>query len=494
MHRKKWRLRFVQLTVCILILLLAGQSVAAVKWSTVSTEVGQSIWGNADGTRVEAQLRLPVSATMDHQGNIYIADTGNHLIRRMTTDGQVLTIAGELGDVDEYGQPMGSYRDGAAPQALFNEPRSLSLAPNGDLYIADAGNGMIRLLNSSGEVTTIAENLQYPSGVVMDEAGNLYVADALAHRILKITPDGTQQVLAGGGYEVDKDGWLIGGYRDGVGERAQFNEPSGLVINNKSDTLYVADTGNQRIRSVSLNGQVETVAGSGTDYIASSPYIVGGFKDGFAEDAQFNFPSGLAVAEDGTLYIADALNHRIRELTPDGQVRTVAGSERHGRADGLGVRARFDQPSDLIVTGDGSLIVVDQWNHSLRILTWDRLPARTSGHSEVRVIWNEQPLSFDVQPRIVQGRTMVPIRQLAEAFGYEVAWDDVDRRVTIANDDQTVYLHIGEYELTGDLTLLMDVAPYIEEEHTFVPLRYISEVFDKHVTWFAEEHTVLLQD
>lgn len=492
LRKNKWVKKVVQFTLISLLVLPFGQSVGAVKTSSVTTTAGQYVWGDADGIGIEAQFRLPTSADIDGQGNVYIADTGNHLIRLMTGDGQVTVLAGQKGESDAYGQPTGGYADGPALTALFNEPQSLAVAPNGNVYVADAGNGMIRLIDASGEVTTFAEGLHYPSDVVLDGEGNLIVADTLAHRIVQISPDGTRQVLAGGGYE-EEDGWLIGGLRDGAGEAAQFNEPSGLAWHH-SGTIYIADTGNQRIRALSPEGEVTTVAGSGEELMDATSYIVGGHGDGFAHEAQFNFPQSIAVADDQTIYVADTLNHRIREITPDGQVRTVAGSDRHGHADGIGVRAGLDHPTAVVLKDDGSLLIVDQWNHSVRTLNWVELPPRAEGDDAIRVIWNDEVMSFDVQPQIVQGRTMVPVRLIAETFGYDVEWDGDGQRVALADERQKVILQVGHFEISGDIELEIDVAPFIEGERTLVPLRFISEVFGKHVTWFAEDRTVLLQD
>lgn len=491
--QKKWLKKSVQFALVSLLILTLGHGVIAVKSSTVSTTAGQQVWGDADGIGVEAQFRLPTSAAVDSQGNIYIADTGNHLIRLMTTDGRVTVLAGQVGEKDAYDQPIGGYADGPVLEALFNEPKGIAVAPNGDVYIADAGNGMVRKIDGSGEVTTIAEGFHYPSDVIVDETGHVIVADTLAHLIVQVSPDGTQRVLAGGGYE-EEDGWFIGGLRDGAAESAQFNEPSGLALHQASGTLYIADTGNQRIRALTSDGQVSTVAGSGDELVEGTSYIVGGYQDGNALEAQFNFPQHLVVTEDQTLYIADTLNHRIREVTPAGQVRTVAGHERHGSADGVGVRAGLDHPTAVLLIDDGDLLIVDQWNHSLRIAEWVALPPRGEGDDDIRIVWNNKVLSFDVQPQIVQGRTMVPVRQIAEDFGYEVEWDGATQRITISNDEQTVELQVGELEISGDAELQMDVAPFIENGRTLVPLRFVSEVFGKHVTWYAEQRTVLLQD
>lgn len=487
MDRVRWK-KCIQLSMIIFLLMPAGQSIAASKWSIVSTTVGQGAWGMADGEK--AQYQLPTYAVMDEQGVIYIADTGNHLIRQVTSDGQVTTIAGNMGEKDEYGQPLGDYADGFASQALFNQPKGLAIAADGSLFIADAGNGMIRVLDPLGNVSTFAKDLLHPSSVVLDQSGNLYVSESLVHQIVKFTPDGTKTVLAGGYYE-EQDGSLVGSYRDGDGEVAQFNEPSGLALGDDG-TLYIADTGNQRIRSLSPEGKVSTVAGSGTDLLDYTSYVLGGYKDGIASEAQFQFPNGLAVAEDGTIYVADTSNHRLREITTDGLVRTIAGDTRPGHIDGIGIRSSFNHPTDVLITGEGSLIVVDRWNHRLRSLSWEFLPPRDIDEG-LRIVWNRNVLHFGVPPKIMQGRTMVTAQQFGELLGYEVHWDEVMQQVTMSNGEKTIYVSVGEQKInSGDISLRMDVAPIWEEEQVWVPLRFIAEAFGIYVSWIEEDQTVLI--
>ncbi|MFZ3131585.1 MAG: hypothetical protein WA125_10920 [Desulfosporosinus sp.] len=141
--------------------------------------------------------------------------------------------------------------------------------------MADSANGALRVIEKSGFVKTLVKGLNSPSDIVPGRAGELYVTESLNHRILRVDKSGKWTVLAGGGYET-KDSWLMGGYADGIGEKAQFNEPSGLALG-PNGYLYVADTGNQRIRMVSLQGEVTTLAGSETTKIINTGYIKGGF-------------------------------------------------------------------------------------------------------------------------------------------------------------------------------------------------------------------------
>ena len=205
-------------------------------------------------------------------------------------------------------------------------------------------------------VTTVAGDetpldLSDPFGVAVGPDGSIYMTDAGEHnRIQRIAPDGNVTTIAGG----------IEGFGDGVEGKAQFNSPSGIAVAPNGD-LIVADTGNHCIRRVPLHGETATVAGNGK----------AGYADGPARQAQFNGPIGVAVDPSGNIYVADSYNDRIRMITPDGQVSTVAGKGAPGFADGDRNTALFDTPSGIIVANDNSLIVANTGNDRLRRITPD---------------------------------------------------------------------------------------------------------------------------
>jgi len=200
-------------------------------------------------------------------------------------------------------------------------------------------------------VTTVAGDgspldLSDPFGVAVGADGSIYITDAGENnRIQKIAPDGNVTTLAGG----------VEGFGNGVGDKALFNTPSGIAIA-PSGHLIVADTGNDCIRRVPVSGETSIVAGDGKP----------GYKDGPANKAQFNGPIGVAVDKRGNIYVADSYNDRIRMITPNGQVSTVAGKGTPGYADGDRNAALFDTPSGIIVANDNSLIVADTGNDRLR--------------------------------------------------------------------------------------------------------------------------------
>lgn len=189
-----------------------------------------------------------------------------------------------------------------------------------------------------------------PFGVALDRAGNLYLADAGDHnQIRKIAADGVQTILAGHGE----------GYVNGTGAQAVFHTPSGIAFD-PAGNLIVADTGNHAIRKVSMQGVVTTLAGSG----------VAGFQDGPAGQAQFNGPIGVAVDKAGNVYVADTYNDRIRKIAPDGSVSTLAGGF-PGLADGPGAAAMFDTPTGIAIDPQGNLFVADTQNGAIRKLGAD---------------------------------------------------------------------------------------------------------------------------
>ena len=190
-----------------------------------------------------------------------------------------------------------------------------------------------------------------PFGLAVGADGMLYVSDGgESNRIRRLAPDGAVTTLAGGAE----------GFADGAGAAASFNTPSGLAIDVEGN-LYVADTGNNRVRKVTPDGRVTTVAGEGA----------AGHADGPAAAARFDAPVGVAVDRRGNVYVADTYNDRVRKITPDGQVTTVAGAGRPGYADGHANDALFDTPCALVAGEDGTLIVADTGNNRLRKITAD---------------------------------------------------------------------------------------------------------------------------
>ena len=334
------------------------------KMVIVSTFAGNSEHGIADGEASAAQFFYPTGIAIDAAGTLYVADWENNRIRKVTTKGEVSTLAG-----GEEG-----FADGKGSVVRFDHPHGIALDTAGNLYVADSFNNRIRKVTPNGEVSTLAGDgersfadgkgsaaqLNEPNGLTIDATGNLYVADTWNARIRKVTPDGEVTTFAGG---VD-DGYSEGDFADGQGRNARFYDPFDITIDAEG-ILYVADSGNQRIRKVTPDGVVTTLAGGNNEGKRS-------FADGKGNNARFFWPSGIAVDAAGNLYVADTDNQRIRKVTPDGVVTTLAGSGEKGFADGEGSSARFCRPRGITIDAEGNLYVADSGNHRIRKIVIQR--------------------------------------------------------------------------------------------------------------------------
>ena len=199
---------------------------------------------------------------------------------------------------------------------------------------------------SDYSVTNTLIQLYHPESVAIDSDGSIVVADRHKHQIRRIESDGQVSTLAGSGSK---------GWKNGAAHEAEFQYPWGVAIDNDG-SIVVADWGNHQIRRIESDGQVSTLAGSGSK----------GFKDGAAHEAKLNFPSGVAINSDGSIVVADSFNHRIRRIEADGPVITLAGSGSKGFKDGAAHEAQFDLPSGVAINSDGSIVVADSFNHRIR--------------------------------------------------------------------------------------------------------------------------------
>lgn len=493
--------------------------------SDVSTLAGIGEFEDRDGAALQAAFRSPGSVVQLADGSILIADTRNHVIRKVK-DGQVSTFAGPALAVlkNAQGFPTGGLLDGKASEAFFNEPTGLALDAKGNVYVADAGNHAIRKIDVNGIVSTVAGNgvpgnkdgkgseatFNHPSDIAISADGALYVADSLNHTIRKIAADGRVTTLSAPVTRVIQvrpgEASFAGEYHDGNLSTATFNEPSGLALDGKGN-LYVSDTGNQRIRYIDFaSGNVSTVAGStptvgaSTIYGKNELYAAGDYADGEALKAKFDFPKGLSVTSEGGLLISDSLNHSVRYLL-NGQVTTVTGTPQTGEADGVEQSAAFYNPSDVLVTTQGNVVVADASNNKIRKITPYQLPETVSNDGQVKVVSGNKLISFDAQPEIQDGRTMVPVRAISETFGYKVTYAERAGKsiVQLSKGELTVELTIGETGITRkqtglpDLKIDTDVAPYVKQDRTYVPIRFFAEQIGLDVQWQAAVQTAILR-
>jgi hypothetical protein len=281
--------------------------------------------GSADGTGTTASFYLSTvggsgGLATDSAGNVYVADTGNNTIRKITPAGVVTTLAGN----PECSIPD-CYTDGTVAVATFLFPSGVAVDKNtGNIYVADSGNHVIRKITPAGMVSTLAGGGQsgadgtgtaagftFPMGITVDSWGNIYVADTGDNTIRWVLPTGVVTTLAGG------NGNNAPGSRNGTGTDALFNAPTGLATDSVGN-IYVADFGNNTIRMITPAPTAEVTT------LAGSPGVKGSF-DGIGGDGLFNGPFGVAIDNAGNLYVSDTGNDTIREIDPSGYVTTLVG-------------------------------------------------------------------------------------------------------------------------------------------------------------------------
>jgi len=315
----------------------------------LSTVFAGSTYGYVNAMGASAKFSRPYGLAIDHAGNIYVADSGNRIIRRINSTGNVRTLAGS---------PAGGYADGTGTAAGFSFPGGVTVDVVGNIYVADTYNNRIRKITPTGVVTTVAGSgstniidghglaaaFAYPLSLATDTAGNIYIADR--NSIRKMTPNADVITLAGN---------LGLGSADGTGTAAAFSTPGGLALD-AAGNIYVADRDNHKIRKVTPSGVVTTFAGTGS----------AGASDGPSIAATFNSPKAIAIDVAGNFYIADAGNHKIRKISPDGIVSTLAGSGSPGNSDGISTAAYFNDPSGLVIDEMGNLYVADSGNYIIR--------------------------------------------------------------------------------------------------------------------------------
>jgi sugar lactone lactonase YvrE len=368
----------------------AGPRPTPAGWrATVATLAGDGSPDFRDGAAREARFNDPFGVAVARDGSVYVADAGeSNRIRKVTPRGEVSTLAGG----------REGFADGAGAAASFNTPSALAFDGEGNLYVADTGNNRVRKISPDGNVSTLAGDgesgfrdgpasqaeFDAPVGVAVDAQGNVYVADTYNDRVRVVTKDGVVKTIAGAGSP---------GYADGDAlSAALFDTPCAVAAGDAGE-VYVADTGNNRLRKITKDGQVTTLPvftppaapspantqSDDTQKVNAPPADapVGDTESAGPTDnrnpaansaAAFELskPAGLALTRDGFLYVTELDRARVVQVAPDGTARRVAGLG-PGFADGDGeTAARFNQPAGISIAPDGSLLVADSANYLVR--------------------------------------------------------------------------------------------------------------------------------
>jgi sugar lactone lactonase YvrE len=361
-------------------------------WMPVSTTNSWTNWWADLALVTGTNVLRTYAVDRSSRSLIYVADNYNNLIRRISPSGVVTTLAGDVNNLTN-GNPNAGFADGLGGLAAFNSPTVAAVDKAGNVFVADTGNNLIRKITPGGLVTTLAGDTNSlasgfadgsgagamfsgPTGLAVDDSGNVYVSDSENNLIRRITPDGAVSTVAGNVYDLT-NGYYYGnaGFADGPGETALFSNPTGLAVD-RFGNLYVADSGNNLIRKITPDGTVTTLAGDvytlTNDYYSNNS----GFADGEGGAARFNYPVGVAVDFAGNVFVADSQNHLIRTINPDGWVSTLAGNTNglpeypsYGYADGVGSAAKFNFPLDVAADNFGNVFVTDYQNNLVRRVT-----------------------------------------------------------------------------------------------------------------------------
>ena len=420
----------------------------------ITTFAGTGEWGyDSDedgGPATEALLNWPADVALDANGNIYIADEYNNRIRKVDSEGIITTVAGmkrptlEVGEEEEEEADENVGDHGPATSALLNRPTGVALDKEGNLYIADRNNHRVRKVNAEGIITTIAgmadegfsgdegpatsAQLDSPSGVAVDEGGYIFIADTGNNRIRQIDPDGLITTLAGG--EDGDDGSDTGG---------QLAAPRDVALDSDGN-LYVTDSGNHQIHAISDTGMATRVAG-----------IEGLGDGGPATEARLLEPTGLALV-DGTIYITDTGNNRIRVVDASGIITTFAGSGERGDAgdDGPALEAQFNGPSLIAVDAEGNVYISDRLNHRVRKVDTNGIITNVAGSGE-RGPFEDQTAIGDGGPA-TEARLILPTGLAFDAAGNLYITDPGNHRIRKVDTQGriTTLAGSGERSFSGD--------------------------------------------
>ncbi len=354
---------------CALLACLLGPALLAQPTIATIAGTGAAGFSGDGGPATAAQLNNSVYVHLDLLGNIYVADQNNQRIRKIDPSGTITTFAGN-------GAAGFSGDGGPATAAQLNGPNGVCSDAQGNIYIDDTLNQRIRKVDTNGVISTFAGNgsagtsgdggpatqagIWLPIRCDFDLAGNMVIAEQGGHRIRQVTPGGAISTIAGTGVRgFSGDG--------GPATAAQLDNPTSIVVDYRG-VIYFSDQGNQRIRRIDGTGTIVTVAGNGTAAYAGENVP--------AVNASLNFPGGLAVDQRGTLYEAESPSARIRRITPDGQISTIAGTGAPGFSGdgGPASQAQINAPFGIDIDQAGNILIADTLNNRIRKISPVPLP------------------------------------------------------------------------------------------------------------------------
>ncbi|MFY8032907.1 MAG: hypothetical protein ACOVMN_00210, partial [Flexibacteraceae bacterium] len=339
----------------------------------VSTFAGSTTSGFVNETGTAARFNSCNGINKDANGNFYVTDVNNHSIRKITPAGVVTTLAGIAGTA--------GYADGIGATVRFSSPHSVAADASGNIYVADQGNHCIRKITPSGTVSTFAgtntagstdgtltnARFNQPSGILINTAGEIFVADYGNHKIRKISADGTTvTTFAGSG---------VAGGTDGTGTGATLYSPSSLAIDGLGN-IYAGEIFGNKIRKITPSGVVTTLAGTGN---------LGG-QDGAGNQATFAYPGGITCDVGGNIFVVEYLGNKVRKITASGIVSTIAGNGIAGFANGNGTSTQFNGPQGIVLDAAGNLIVADRFNNTIRKMVYCDEVITTPTISGIRTI------------------------------------------------------------------------------------------------------------
>jgi len=348
---------------------------------------GESGFSGDGGPAIKANFKTPAGLAFDPEGNLYIADRENHRVRKLDTSGNISTFAG-------IGKAGFSGDGGPAVRAKLNLPSGLVADEKGNLYISDRSNDRIRVVDKKGVIRTYAgtgvagfqgdagpalkAQLDKPFGIALDEAENLYIADRNNNRVRKVSPEGIITTVAGDG------GFFFMG-DNGPAYRASVAAPTGVAVDKKGN-LYIADRNNNRIRLVDKLGMIRTVAGTGQqDYNGESET---------ARETNLYLPFGLTVDSNDNLLVIDRSHYRIRRIEPkSGKVETVAGNglKLFAGDGGPATGATLSFPHGMFVDKNDNLIFSDKGHYRIRKITPKGIISTIGGNGRRGNVGNNIP-------------------------------------------------------------------------------------------------------